>query len=73
LQTERSKRSTVLISFSDGVWRNHALAGKTVNSRVSQRFRPEVLLLADPLGLRLAARSSSLRRRLGWLSLTWVS
>ena len=40
LQTVRSKRSTVLISFSHGVWRNHALAGNTVNSRVSQRLRP---------------------------------
>src|SRR5208282_3545418 len=34
LQTVRSKRSTVLIRFSQGVWRNHALAGNTVNSRV---------------------------------------
>jgi len=53
--------------------RNHALAGNTVNSRVSQRLRPEFALLADPLGLRPADPSSSLRRKLGWLPLTWVS
>ena len=48
----RSNRSTVLISFSQGVSRNQALAGNTVNSRVSQRLRPVVSVLADPLGLR---------------------
>ena len=73
LQTVRSKRSTVLIRFSQGVWRNHALAGNTVNSRVSQRLRPVVSLLCEPVGFRPAVPSSSLRRRLGWLSLTWVS
>src|ERR1035438_9782761 len=52
LQTVRSKRSTVLIRFSQGVWRNHALAGNTVNSRVS----PTV-----------AARGLALVRA-GWLS-----
>jgi len=73
LQTVRSKRSTVLISFSQGVSRNQALAGNTVNSRISQRLRPAVSVLADPLGLRPAVPSSSLRRKPGWLSLTWVS
>src|SRR5271167_645132 len=73
LQTVRSKRSTVLIRFSQGVWRNHALAGNTVNSRVSQRLRPAFSLLCEPVGFRPAVPSSSLRRRLGWLSLTWVS
>ncbi len=73
LQTVRSSRSTVLIRPSHGEPRNHALAGNTVNSRVSQRLRPEVALLADPLGLRAADPSSSLRRKLGWLPLTWVS
>src|SRR5271157_6117852 len=73
LQTVRSNRSTVLISLSQGVLRNQALAGNTVNSRVSQRLRPAVSVLADPLGLRAAAPSASLRRKLGWLSLTWVS
>src|SRR5208282_4467060 len=73
LQTVRSRRSTVLISFSHGVRRNHALTGNTVNSRVSQRLRPFALLVAHPLGLRPMAPSSSLRRRVGWLSLTWVS
>src|SRR6202167_2177020 len=73
LQTVRSNRSTVLISFAQGVSRNQALAGNTVNSRVSQRLRPAVSVLADPLGLRPATPSSSRRRKLGWLSLTWVS
>src|SRR5271166_5984648 len=73
LQTVRSRRSTVLISFSHGVWRNHALTGNTVSSRVSQRLRPLALLVAQPLGVRPMAPSSSLRRRVGWLSLTWVS
>src|ERR1700685_3995962 len=73
LQTVRSRRSTVLISFSHGVRRNHAMTGNTVNSRVSQRLRPFALLVAHPLGLRPMAPSSSLRRRVGWLSLTWVS
>src|ERR1022692_339002 len=58
LQTVRSKRSTVLISFSQGVWRNHALAGNTVNSRVSQRLRPAVSVLGGPA--RLSARRSQL-------------
>src|SRR4051794_24245955 len=73
LQTVRSSRSTVLISFSHGVWRNHALAGNTVSSRVSQRLRPLALLVARPLGLRPTAPSSSFLRKVGWLSLTWVS
>ena len=51
-QTVRSSRSTVLISSSHGVWRNHALAGNTVSSRVSQRLRPAAWLFAKPLGLR---------------------
>ena len=64
-QIVRSSRSTVLISFFQGVPRNHALTGNTVNSRVSQRLRP-LALLAQPLGLRpLVALSSSLRRRVG--------
>src|SRR5208283_2239354 len=49
LQTVRSKRSTVLIRFSQGVWRNQALAGNTVNSRVSQRLRPAVSLLPEAI------------------------
>ena len=65
LYTVRSRRSTVLISGSQCVWRNHALAGNTVNSRVSQRLRPTDLLASEPLGFRAAAPSSSLRRRLG--------
>src|SRR5208282_1954449 len=73
LHTVRSSRSTVLISFSHGVRRSHALAGNTVNSRVSQRLRPFALLVARPLGLRPMAPSSSLRRKVGWLSLTWAS
>ena len=73
LQTVRSSRSTVWMRPSHGEPRNHALAGNTVNSRVSQRLRPEFAFLADPLGLRPADPSSSLRRKLGWLPLTWVS
>ena len=65
LKTVRFNRSTVLISGSQGVWRNHALAGKTVNSRVSQRLRPADLLVSEPIGFRAEAPSSSLRRRLG--------
>src|SRR5262249_16250200 len=71
--TVRSSRSTVLIRFAHGVPRNHALTGNTVSSRVSQRLRPLLLLAARPLGLRPIAPSSSLRRRVGWLPLTWVS
>src|SRR6516165_1271374 len=73
LHTVRSSRRTVLISFSHGVWRNHALAGNIVSSRVSQRLRPEDLLVAEPLGLRPIAPSSSRRCNFGWLSLTCVS
>ena len=62
-----------LDQLSQGVSRTQALAGNTVNSRVSQRLRPAVSVLADPLGLRPATPSSSRRRKLGWLSLTWVS
>ena len=61
------------MSPSHGEPRNHALTGNTVNLRVSQRLRPTVSLLCEPVGFRPAAPSSSLRRRLGWLSLTWVS
>jgi len=35
-----------IVIGSHGVWRNHALAGKTVSSRVSQRLRPLVWLFA---------------------------
>ena len=73
LQTVRSKRSTVSISFSHGVRLNHFLAGNTFNSRVSQRLRPLVLVVSEPIGLRPAVPNSRRRRRLGWLSLTWVS
>jgi len=72
-QIVRSSRSTVLISFSHGVSRNHALAGNMVSSLVSQRLRPLFSLFARPLGLRPADPSSILRRKPGWLSLTWVS
>ena len=40
---------------------------------ISQRLRPAVSVLADPLGLQPATPNSSRRRRLGWLSVTWVS
>jgi hypothetical protein len=53
--------------------RNHAWAGNAVNSLVPERLRPEAALLADPLGLRPADPSSSPRRKLGWLPLTWLS
>src|SRR5208283_1416675 len=72
LQTVRSRRSTVLIRFSHGVPRNHALAGNTFNSLVSQRFLPLLRLTAEPLGFLSAVPRSRLRRRLGWLSFTWV-
>jgi|SRR5208337_1202016 len=39
-----------------------------VNLRVSQRFRPELLLVAVALGLRPTDPSSSLVRKVGWLS-----
>jgi hypothetical protein len=35
--------------------------------------RAEVLVWAKPLGWRPATPNSSLRRKVGWLSLTWVS
>src|SRR5271167_2265717 len=65
LQTVRSSRSTVLISFSHGVWRNHALAGNTANLRVSHRLRPADLVVSEPIGIRPTVPSSSLRSRLG--------
>ena len=73
LQTVRSNRSTVLISSSQGVSRNQALAGNTV------KFAGLPAIAARGLGLgrpaRLAARYAQFkpRRKLGWLSLTWVS
>ena len=73
LQTVRSNLRTVLINFSHGVPRNHALAGNNVNSRVSHRLRPKDLVVAAPLGLRPIDPSSSRRRSFGWLSLTCVS
>ena len=48
----RSKRSTVLMSFSHGVRENHALASKTFSSRVSKRLRPLGLIAVssqDPM------------------------
>ena len=39
---------------SHGEPRNQALAGNTVNSRVSQRLRPAVLPLSEPVGFRPA-------------------
>src|SRR5208282_3288943 len=73
LKTVRSRRSTVLIRVSHGIARNHALAGNTFNSRVSQRFLPLLRLTAAPLGFLRAVPCSRLRRKLGWLSFTWVS
>src|SRR5450631_4462399 len=65
LKTVRFRRSTVLISGSQAVWRNQALAGNTVKSRVSQRLRPADLVVSEPIGFRQAVPSSSLRRRFG--------
>ena len=45
-QTVRSSRNTFLISGSQGAWRNRALVGKTVSSRVSQRLRLFAMLFA---------------------------
>ena len=61
LAARRSNRSTVLISFSQGVSRSQALAGNTVNAGLPA-IGPAVSVLADPLGLRPATPSSSRRR-----------
>ena len=52
----RSRRSTVLMSFSHGVREHHALASKTFSSRVSKRLRP--FGLAPRAVARLASRRS---------------
>jgi hypothetical protein len=69
----RSRRSTVLMSFSHGVRENHALASKTFSSRVSKRLRPLVSLLAQSRGLRPADPSASFWRGPGWLFFACVS
>ncbi|MGA9825215.1 MAG: Arm DNA-binding domain-containing protein [Methylocystis sp.] len=69
----RSRRGTVLMSVSQGVRENHALASKTFSSRVSKRLRAFVSLFAQPRGLRPADPSASFRRAPGWLSFACVS
>src|SRR3954465_2008493 len=73
VQTVRSRRNTVFNKLCHGVPRNHALAGNTFSSRISQRFRPTVRFSASSIGRRHCEPSSRRRRNLGWLSLTCVA